>query len=132
MELIGGSDIERLGREIPRITARYPVDLEVTWFLPKSGLALRPRPVQARLIDLSLAGAAIEIPYESKLSVGDTASLELSGRRGRVQIRHISRPVDAPSLMHLGVSFIRLDDELRDAIHNFVDRQSELRSRRNY
>ncbi len=127
MELIGGTNIERMGREIPRVAARYPVNLQVTWYLPKSRLSLRPRSVDARMIDLSLAGAAIELPSNSRTEVGAQGVFELSNRRGQVQVRYVSHPPGNPSRMHLGVAFVRLDDELRDAINRFVDHQSELR-----
>ncbi len=130
METIAGASIERVGSEIPRVSTRYPVSLQVSWHLPKSGLALRPKIVPARLIDLSLAGAAVEIKAIKKAKVGDAATFELAGRRGRVQIRYIVRPANQPEMMHVGVAFSRLDDELWAAISHFVDRQAEMRRRR--
>ena len=81
---VGG--IESLG--VPRLLPRHemPFDLEIEWNVVKSHRFLgkdTETSVAARVLDLSLDGALIEVPMPTDHRPGEQISIRLSGEDGR-------------------------------------------------
>ncbi len=82
------ADREGLDRLLPRHD--MPFDLEIEWDiqLRRSGLRRTERGVGARIRELSLSGALIEVPMPSSHEPGDRVRIRVQGDEGHAIIRH--------------------------------------------
>ncbi len=103
-----------LERPDTRSHERFPCGAEVTWLLPR--LARRGR---ARLRDLGLGGACLELPC----AIEGPETIELCLAEGTAnELRILGRVVwsswtDAASTGRTGIQFTRMDDATRRALY---------------
>ncbi len=109
---------------IDRLLPRHelPFDLEIEWDVTQArGLFGKSseNAVEARLRDISLDGALIEVPMPSHNELGDRVSIRFRGEAGTVKIRH-RRPTTTENRMLYGVQ-INMTPGLREVIIDVVD-----------
>jgi hypothetical protein len=108
-----------MGRQISlqrRLVERYAVDeLEVGWNVrtvrPLLGRRRRVS-AQGRLVDVSVAGAAILAPADVTLTPRSSVVVDVDGELGVVTVRNVRETVD-PTASLYGVEFTELTDEAR-------------------
>lgn len=112
-----------------RIGERCDVEgLEVAWITRHPGDAgglLRRRAAHlveqsARIVDVSITGAAVVAPASTHLHRGATALIRVDGREAVVRIERCT-PTLRPKVMRYGVQFCSIDPELRERLTRLVD-----------
>ena len=108
---------------MPRLSVRYRVaGIGIEWIAPQGGRVLpnRKRTVDAKLLDLSVAGALVRAPMSSAIKTGSQIGIRLSGESGTVQVRNIRTGDD--ELVLYGVVFHRISPALEAAIYDGIAR----------
>lgn len=80
---------------------------------------LRPTDV-ARILDVSVSGAAIIAPYAPEMRPGRPVAIRLGDADGIVRIRRIAE-ISEPDWRLYGVEFVESDLEIRDWINNLLN-----------
>ncbi len=119
-KFIDDEDVRR-PQEFPRLSPRYPIPpLKATWFPPsRRKLSRAVGPVEVRLVDISIAGALLEGPFNDRLVEGSRLRIEFGTADGIAEIRN-ARPSEHKGMSYYGVSYFRMSDEMRDLVHGVV------------
>ncbi len=110
----------RRPEEFPRLSQRYRASAEVVIHVPSRRKVMKgnPKPVDADVLDLSVAGALLVVPEGIMADIGIRMKIELNGCAGVAELRNF-RPASADST-YFGISFFSMTDELRDEIFRLV------------
>lgn len=110
----------RRPEEFPRLSERYRASAEIVIHIPSRRKVMKgsPKPVQADVLDLSVAGALLVVPEDTVADIGIRMKFELNGCAGVAELRNF-RPASADSTYY-GISFFSMTDELRDEIFRLV------------
>lgn len=112
-----------------RLGQRFDVEgLEIVWVTrhPGDDGGLLRRKVShlveqsARLVDVSVTGAAVIAPASHHVQRGSTALIRIDGEEAVVRVERCS-PTLRPRLMRYGVQFRRVDPALRARLEAVVD-----------
>jgi hypothetical protein len=76
----------------------------------------------ARLVDVSVSGAAIEAPYEKDLLFGQKVRIAHEGLEGVVAIRR-AVPTDRADIAVYGVEFVQMDAGLTRRLHELIEQE---------
>lgn len=109
--------------QLDRLLPRHSLDIGVAidWNVreERQGLVRRVATSDsARIVDLSLEGALIDVPSGRECAVGDVVVLRIDGVEGRVHIRHREDADEAGGIRY-GVRFVG-DHELRELVGEMV------------
>ena len=122
-EMVRQSDATAAVAAMPRLSVRYRVaGIGIDWIAPQGGRVLpnRKKMVEAKLLDLSVAGALVRAPKSSAIKTGSQIDICLSGEAGIVQVRNMRTGDDG--LVLYGVVFHRISPALEAAIYDGIAR----------
>jgi hypothetical protein len=103
-----------------RIGARVQAPGMVLTVLVPGGSRLRPhrvRPVEARVVDLSVTGARLDLAPSVTVASGARLDVRHGRSCGSIVVRHQTR---TPAGVQCGVEFVHLDGSLRDEVYAIV------------
>jgi len=104
-----------------------PFDLEIEWNVVQTRRFMGKEvetSIAARVLDLSLDGALIEVPMPTDHRPGEQIAIRFRGENGSVRIRY-SRPATTESRMLYGVQ-LEMTEGLREVI---VDAVSDIQGK---
>lgn len=110
----------RRPEEFPRISERYRATAEAVIHVSSRRKVMKgsPKPVEAQVLDLSVAGALVTVPDDTRADIGSRMKFEINGFVGVAELRNF-RPASADR-SYFGLSFFSMSDELRDEIFRLV------------
>ena len=120
MGLIDDGDVRRPDI-FPRITPRYQIPpLRATWHAPsRRRIGGRTHATEVRLVDISIAGALLIAPANSKLETGSRLKIEFGDTDGIAEIRNV-RDSEHDGFSYYGINYFRMSDEMRQLVHGVV------------
>lgn len=106
-----------------RIGRRVDIEpLDVSWVDPPSGPGAAPRRVwPARVVNVSVTGAAIEGPSALPWAVGDKAVVRFQGSDSAVTVNWTA-PTETPGVSTYGVEFAILHAALKQEVYRACGR----------